>query len=230
MNNITENLFQGNRGIMSDAELEKVSKTRILLVGLGGLGGHLANSLTRLGIHAIALVDDDRFSVSNLNRQLFSSTETLGKYKTEAVSKELMKINPEIELTSYPIRIQEIDTAVFGKIDLIIDAVDDIKTKLYLEAVGKKHRIPLLHGAIGGWYGQIGLSLPGSNLLSDFYGDAPRGLEKALGSPTFIPPVIANLMIAEMIKFLCGRFPNLANQLMMVDVLNHDSRVVFKAR
>jgi len=230
MTNTTESFFQSNRGIMSETELEKVSQTRILLVGLGGLGGHLANSLTRLGIHSIVLVDDDRFSSSNLNRQLFSSTENLGEYKTDVVLRELKKINPDIELVAYHLPVQDIEVSVFDTVDLIIDAVDEIKTKLFLETMGKEHHKPLLHGAIGGWYGQMGISLPGSNLIHDFYGGAGKGLEKALGSPTFIPPIIANMMVAEMIKFLLGRSPNLANQMMMADLLNHEMRIVSKAR
>ena len=83
MTQIMESLFKGNRGILSETELEKVSQTRILLVGLGGLGGHLVNSLARLGVRSLMLVDYDRFSPTNLNRQLFSSTETLGKYKAD---------------------------------------------------------------------------------------------------------------------------------------------------
>ena len=217
-----------NRGIMSDIELEKIAGSRILLVGLGGLGGHIANSLVRLGVRSIAVVDFDHFTVPNLNRQLFSSLENIGKHKVDVIIENLVGINPKSEIIAYHVPVQEIDVSAFDETDMIIDAVDTIETKLWLEKVAQAHNKPLLHGAIGGWYGQVGISLPNSNLLHNFYQGANDGLERTLRCPTFVPPIIANIMVAEMVKYLLGRSPNLANQIMMVDMLHNDSRIVMK--
>jgi molybdopterin-synthase adenylyltransferase len=222
-----DNRFEKNTGIMTMAEMEKIAQTRVLLVGLGGLGGFVASSLARLGVRSLVLVDYDRFSSSNLNRQLYSSVDTLGKSKVDVLVGELKKINPDIEITAFLDSVYNLDASVYEKVGLIIDAVDEIKTKLFLENVGEKHRKPLLHGAVGGWYGQVGISLPGSQLLHDFYGNFSEGLEKTMGAPTFIPPIIANLMIAELIKFVNHRPATLTNKIMMVDTLNNVEKIVF---
>ncbi len=222
-----DNRFEKNTGIMTIAEMEKIAQTRVLLVGLGGLGGFVASSLARLGVRSLVLVDYDRFSSSNLNRQLYSSVDTLGKSKVDVLVGELKKINPDIEITAFLDSVYNLDASVYEKVGLIIDAVDEIKTKLFLENVSEKHRKPLLHGAVGGWYGQVGISLPGSLLLHDFYGSFSEGLEKTMGAPTFIPPIIANLMIAELIKFVNHRPGTLTNKIMMVDTLNNVEKIVF---
>ncbi len=224
----SDNRFEKNTGIMTLAEMEKIAQTRVLLVGLGGLGGFVASSLARLGVRSLVLVDYDRFSTSNLNRQLYASLDTLGKSKVDVLVGELKKINPDIEITAFLDSVYNLDASVYEKVGLIIDAVDEIKTKLFLETIGEKHHKPLLHGAVGGWYGQVGISLPGSHLLQDFYGSSSDGLEKSLGAPTFIPPIIANLMIAELIKFIAHRPGVLTNKIMMVDTLNNVEKIVFK--
>ena len=222
-----DNRFEKNTGIMTMAEMEKIAQTRVLLVGLGGLGGFVASSLARLGVKSLVLVDYDRFSPSNLNRQLYASVDTLGKSKVDVLVGELKKINPDIEITAFLDSVYNLDTSVYEKVGLIIDAVDEIKTKLFLETISEKHHKPLLHGAVGGWYGQVGISLPGSSLLHDFYGIVSEGLEKTMGAPTFIPPIVANLMVAEMIKFVNRRPGVLTNKIMMVDTLNNVEKIVF---
>lgn len=222
-----DNRFEKNTGIMTMAEMEKIAQTRVLLVGLGGLGGFVASSLARLGVKSLVLVDYDRFSPSNLNRQLYASVDTLGKSKVDVLVGELKKINPDIEITAFLDSVYNLDASVYEKVGLIIDAVDEIKTKLFLETISEKHHNPLLHGAVGGWYGQVGISLPGSSLLHDFYGIVSEGLEKTMGAPTFIPPIVANLMVAEMIKFVNRRPGVLTNKIMMVDTLNNVEKIVF---
>jgi molybdopterin/thiamine biosynthesis adenylyltransferase len=218
--------FENNLGIMSPDEWEKLAQTRILLVGLGGLGGHIAASLVRLGIRSMILVDFDRFELSNLNRQLFSSHATIGKFKTDVVQEELKKMNPGLELAVHRIPVEKLDPPVFDAVDLIIDAVDGIPTRLFLQNIATMHQKPLLHGAVGGWYGQIGLLLPGTSLLSEMYQDASEGIGSSLGSPTFTPAVVANLMVAEFVKYSLGRPQALVNQIMTIDLLNHEYRVV----
>lgn len=223
-----DNRYEKNKGIMNEEEMEKIAQTRVLLVGLGGLGGFVASSLARLGVRSVVLVDYDRFSTSNLNRQLYSSVDTLGKSKVDVLVTELKKINPDIGITAFLDSVYNLDDAVFEKVGIVIDAVDEIKTKLFLETLSEKHHKPLLHGAVGGWYGQVGVSLPGSHLLHDFYGASVQGLEKTMGAPTFIPPIIANLMVAEFIKYVAPRPGVLTNQILMVDTLNNSESIVFK--
>lgn len=220
--------FERNLGIMSESEWVSLSNSKVLIVGLGGLGGHIADSLVRLGVRSIILVDYDRFDPTNLNRQLYSSTETIGKFKVDVIFEAMGKLNPEVELSKYCLRVQDLDPVVFECVDIIIDAVDDIETKLFLEKTASRYQKPLLHGAVGGWYGQIGLLMPGSFLLKGLYEDASVGAERWLGSPTFTPAVVANMMVSEWVKYVLHRPEVLIDQIMMIDLLHHQYRVVIK--
>lgn len=211
-----------NKGIIDDSTLQRIKQIRLLVVGAGGIGGHLANHLVRLGVKTIHLCDYDVFQASNLNRQLFSSLAVLGQRKVDVVARAISGIRPDVTIVSHPCSIEDIDSSIWEEIDIVLDAVDSIKTKLNLEDMAKKHNLPLVHGAVAGWYGQIGIIMPGSNVLHHFYKDSEYGLEKELGSPTFIPSVVAGMMVSELIKFLQGQDKALINKIMMVDALNHD--------
>ncbi len=220
--------FEKNFGIITQHDFLKLRNIRVLIVGLGGLGGHIANNLVRLGVMSIDMCDHDAFEITNLNRQLFSSHATIGQYKVDVVKASLLAINPDINVNIDAVRVQELDDHVFDNIDLMIDAVDDIATKLYLEHVACKHGKPLLHGAVAGWYGQIGLVMPESYLLQELYQGKHQGLERTLGSPTFTPAVVASMMTCEFVKYIMGHEQALINKIMMIDLLNHDYRVLLE--
>ena len=211
-----------NRGIIDDSTLQRIKQLRLLIVGAGGIGGHLANHLVRLRVKAIHLCDYDIFQTSNLNRQLFSNLAVLGQRKVDVVARAISGIRPDVTIVSHPCSIEDIDSSIWEEIDIVLDAVDSIKTKLNLEDMAKKHNLPLVHGAVAGWYGQVGIIMPGQNVLHQFYKDEKHGLEKELASPTFIPSIIAGLIISELIKYIQDQDKALVNQIMMVDVLNHD--------
>jgi len=220
--------FDRNFGIMTESLWEEICQTKVMLVGLGGLGGHIANSLARFGIRSLILVDFDCFELSNINRQLFSTHSTLGQSKTAVFLDELPKINPNIALIAYPSRIQDIDVSVFDTVDIVIDAVDDISTKLFLETIVSMHHKVLLHGAVGGWFGQIGILTEEAHLLSELYGKSAFGDEKSLLNPAFAPAIVANMMVSEFVKYRMGNAEALVNKIMMLDLLHHDYRVVLQ--
>ncbi len=220
--------FEPILGILSPEQFARIEATTVLLVGLGGLGGHVANGLVRLGVKRLFLVDDDVFEEKNLNRQLFATHDTIGHYKVDAVKQALLSVNPDAELFVFRKRIEQIESSVIAGSDLIVDGVDDIKTKCLIEAMAKAHGKPLLHGAIGGWYGQLGLILPGADLLKMLYGDQEAGLEKVLKCPTFTPAVVANLMVSEFVKFVTDQKGVLRNRILSVDVLNHSYDILLK--
>ena len=224
----TDERFEKNLGIFSPEDLKKIINTKVLIVGLGGLGGYLANSLCRLGVRHITIVDSDSFVNSNLNRQLFSTIEAIGKKKVDVVAHELYKIYPEIHLEKYAAAIEQIDCEIFRNIDVVFDAVDVIRTKLFLEEMCHEYERPLIHGALGGWFGQVGISMPKSNLLKDFYDRAISGLEKNMGAPTFIPPLVASYMVVQFVLLCLERKEALVNQILNIDAFNNDLSLVYK--
>ncbi len=220
--------YSKNMGIINLEEHIKITQTKVLVVGLGGLGGFIASSLVRLGVKELVIVDFDKFDESNLNRQIYSTTSSIGKSKAEVTKKNLEDINPSVKIKKVETRYDDtIDKSILDDIDIIFDAVDNIETKLILEKHSSLYNIPLIHGAIGGWYGQVGVIMPNSNILSEIYMNKTKGIEDTLKSPTFIPGIVGNMMISEFIKFILGKGA-LVNQILYIDVLDHEYRIIYK--
>jgi molybdopterin/thiamine biosynthesis adenylyltransferase len=220
--------YSRNMGILNQEEFLIVKKTKILVVGAGGLGGYIASSLVRLGVEQIIIIDFDNFEKSNLNRQIFSSTQTLNKSKVEVTKEKLLEINPSAKIKIMHLRYDNnIDKNLYNNIDIVFDAVDNIETKLLLEDHCTIYNKPLVHGAIGGWYGQMGIILPNAYILKDIYKDKVSGVEKILKSPTFIPGIVGNMMISEFLKFILKK-ESLVNKILFIDVLDHEYRVIYQ--
>lgn len=212
--------FIENLGIMSEETYNKIINCKIMIVGLGGLGGYLANHLVRLGVNHLTLVDYDQYTLSNLNRQLFSSLETVGKYKAVIIKEQMHKINPQCMIEVALTDIKDISIAN-KKYDYIIDAVDNLDTKKYIVNLGKKLNIPILHGACAGWYGQVGWILPNCNLIEEIYGDAKKGIEEQLKNPSFTPAVVASMMASEFVKLIQDPKKATVNRILMIDLYNN---------
>lgn len=213
--------FIENFGIMTEKTYNKIINCKIILIGLGGLGGYIANHLVRLGVNNLKLVDYDRYTLSNLNRQLFSSMETVGRYKAEIIKGHLHKINPQCMVEVALSDIKDIQIADMKNFDYIIDAVDNPSTKIYIASLGKKLNIPVLHGACAGWYGQVGWILPNCSLIEDLYGDAKKGIEEQLKNPSFTPAVVASIMASEFVKFIQDINKATVNRILMIDLYNN---------
>ncbi len=213
--------FIENFGIMTEKTYDKIINCKVILIGLGGLGGFMANHLVRLGASNLTLVDYDRYTLSNLNRQLFSSMETIGKYKAEIVKEHLHQINPECTVEVGISDIKDIPIEDMRKFDYIIDAVDNPNTKIYIANLGKKLNIPVLHGACAGWYGQVGWILPNCSLIEDLYVNEVMGLEDQLKNPSFTPAAVAAIMASEFVKFIQDIKKATVNHILMIDLYNN---------
>ncbi len=219
--------FKDSLGILNEEQFERIKHARILLVGLGGLGGYIANGLVRLGVERFTLVDYDRFETSNLNRQLFSTPGNVGEKKADVLRQAMKEIYPDVSIEVHDGDLASLDDAPVQNADLIIDATDHVATKLDIERLGAEFEKPVLHGGIGGWYGQLGIITPGEKLISALYGDNEKGVEETLKCPTFAPAVIGNLMVVEALKFLAGMKHALINRVLFVDLLTHDYDILF---
>lgn len=215
-----------NLGVFDASEMGAVMDTTVVIVGLGGLGGMAANGLVRMGVKRLVLIDHDRFEETNLNRQLFCTRETLGMKKVYVAEEALHAIDPDCDIKVYADRFETLMPSVFEHSDIILDALDSIPLKLQLERIASRHGKPLVHGAVGGWYGQVGISMPASRMLEKYYRSKEEGAEAEEGSPTFTPGVIANLMVLETAKLLAGREEALRDSLLFFDLLTHELRTV----
>jgi molybdopterin/thiamine biosynthesis adenylyltransferase len=217
-----------NMNTLSQEENKSLKSFKVCVIGCGGLGGYVIEMLGRIGIGSITAVDYDEFDETNLNRQILANTTTLGRNKAMVSCERMKKVNPEITL--YPV--EEMfdnyngDRIIWGH-DLVVDALDDSGTKRLLGRLCSDQGIPLVHGAIGGWYGQVTTIFPGDETMELLYKDSNNpGIEKKLGNPSFTPALVAAAQVAEVMKVLLKKEGILRNKILYVDLLNMDFDVV----
>ena len=136
--NGSENIYVRTEMMLGENAVKVLKTSHAAVFGVGGVGGFVAEALARAGVGKITLIDSDRVSVSNINRQIIALHSTVGKYKTEAMKERIADINPECEVTAINEFYSEenpIDLSVF---DCIADCIDSVKSKLYL--IGEAHR------------------------------------------------------------------------------------------
>lgn len=216
--------YKRNESALSKKENLSLRDKKVCIVGCGGLGGYIIEMLSRLGVGNLTLVDGDKFEVSNLNRQLLSTPLNLGTSKAKAASDRVSLINPEVNVVVYDVFLDKSNARrIIEGNDLVIDALDGKEARLILEDQCEESGIPLIHGAIGGWYGQVGVIYPGSRILHQVYeGKAEKGIEEKLGNPAFTPALIASIEVSEAVKVLIGKETELKNKLLFIDILNNE--------
>lgn len=221
-NGILPARYQRNRNMISVAEQLLLFRSRIAVIGCGGLGGYIIEELARLGVGRLVAVDPDIFEEHNLNRQILSSPGTLGKAKVEAALARVNEINPAVTVT--PVK-DAFCTAngheLLKGVTVAVDALDSIAYRLELAEVCAQMQIPMVHGAIGGWYGHVVTQLPGDTTVQKIYRNwvEGKGIEKELGNPAFTPAVVASLQVAEVCKIVLGRGELLRRRKLSIDLL-----------
>ncbi len=127
-------------------DIEKLKNKTILVIGLGGVGGHAFESLIRSGIENIIVIDNDKIDITNLNRQTLAHQNTIGQYKTDIAKKLAYNINPNANIKTYQIFLDKnnIDEVFSNKIDFVIDAIDTIETKKLIIKTCLKEKTPFI--------------------------------------------------------------------------------------
>lgn len=215
--------YQRNRQTITVDKQLHLFRSSVVVIGSGGLGGYLIEELARLGVGRLTVVDPDVFEEHNLNRQLLSSPAHLGAPKVEVAAARVRDINPAV--TIIPMR--DAFSPANGRellagADAVVDGLDSITTRLELVEICRDLAIPLVHGAIGGWYGQVATQLPGEDISPYIFGRwaQPKGVETRLGNPSFTPAVVASLQVAETCKVLLGEGESLRHRMLMVNLLD----------
>ncbi|MGX8704904.1 MAG: tRNA threonylcarbamoyladenosine dehydratase [bacterium] len=132
--------------LIGEMGMERLKKSRVLLFGIGGVGGHCAEALARSGIGHLTLVDNDTVAESNLNRQLFATAETVGLPKLEAARARLLAVAPGLSLTLLPLFFlpKNADSVDFKEYDYVIDAVDTVAAKLEIVVRATAAGVPVI--------------------------------------------------------------------------------------
>lgn len=219
-----ESRYERNIPSITAAEQELLKDKKVAILGCGGLGGYLCEFSARLGIGKILVCDGDVFEESNLNRQILSTEGNLGTLKAEAAKAYIECTNPacRVEAVCQPFSAK--NASFLKDCDLVLDALDNIESRLLLEEYAEEFSIPLVHGAVSGWGGQVTLILPGARTLHKLYQDAAdaKGSIENARNKTVLPFTAAGCACLEMslaLKVLTGRSEAEDEALLVFDLL-----------
>ncbi len=213
--------YSRNLESFSRQEVESLFDKKVCVVGCGGLGGLLIQLLARMGVGHLTIIDGDLFAPSNLNRQVFSNQESLGKPKASYTKEMIKSINPETIVTAFDLMLDEKNgPGLIRGHDLVLDALDNLSSRRLLQQICEHSNIPVVFGAIGGFYGQVTVMFPGDKTFERIYPKDRPPHKDNLGNPPFTPALISSLMATQAVKFLTGKGSLLRNKLMFVDLLN----------
>lgn len=196
--------YERNVPALTEAECEALRRKRVLVVGCGGLGGHLIEMLARIGIGALRVVDGDVFEPSNLNRQLLSEVPTLGLSKAKAAAARINRVNPEVEVEAVTENMTEVNVhELLQGCDAVLDGLDNIESRRVLASACTRAGIPYIYGAVNGWVAQAAISMPGDHLVDILY---PKDVViKNKSVLSFTPALCASVQVSLCVKLLVGR-------------------------
>lgn len=220
-----KNRYIRNMNMLSKEDNEKLKTFKVCVVGCGGLGGYVIEMLGRIGITYITVVDGDTFDESNLNRQLLSDELSIGVNKAQKAKDRMKIVNSEVyvNVVNQPL-IEKNGTDILKNHSIVIDALDNVETRFIIQKLCKELNIPLIHGAISGWFGQVCTILPGDDTLNLIYKNN-KNIENKLGNPSFTPATVASIQVSETIKLLLNKGESLSKKLLLIDLLNNDYNI-----
>ena len=220
-NRILPMRYQRSLGTVGwDGQLALLRAT-VGIVGLGGLGGWIVEGLARMGAGRLILIDCDTFSENNLNRQALCWESNVGQPKTDAAVGRVREINPAVETVAHTVWADDESLpGLLAGAKIAVDALDTMPARFMLQRAAQSMGIPLVHGAIAGYIGQVMTIFPGDAGLFALYpeGKAPeRGAETVWGNPAATPMMIAAWQIHEVVKIITGRGQPIRHRMLFMD-------------
>ncbi len=230
--NLYAQLTDRNAGLVTEVEQKTLKETTVAVFGLGGLGGVIAEVLTRAGVGSLKIIDNDKFEPTNLNRQIFCFRDTVGKLKTEIAEAFLKKIDSQLKLQAFTQVTEENIDKILKDAAVAVLAIDSAKPCLIISRAARRLGIPLVEG----WaipYGNVRVITRDTPSLEEVYGFPTIGKEvkditdeeylqlkitmlarmkKIEGVETFYPP-------AAVEKIRAGRIPSFAPIVWLTAVL-----------
>ncbi len=224
-----ESIYTRTEAILGTEAIKRLRAARVIVFGVGGVGGFATEALARAGVGHITVVDSDKVSISNLNRQIIATQETVGMYKTDAIMQRIISINPDIEVK--PLRIfygeEMASDIVFSDYDYVLDCIDSVRSKLLLIESAVAAGVPVISSmGTGNKLDPTRLSVTdiskthtdplakvvrtelrkrGINHLKVVFSDEPpleSSAGRTPGSVPFVPSVAGLIMAGEVIRDL----------------------------
>lgn len=213
--------FLRNQGALTDEQQQLLQAGRVAVVGCGGLGGHVIEELVRVGVGRLHLFDPDVFCPSNGNRQLNALQSTMGHNKAEAAARRAADIHPFCAVQAHAADFRDLAPETSFQVDVVVDCLDNAAARHDLATLCGRRGLPLVHGAVAGWYGQVGVVLPGATLLERLY-PARASVSAPPAVLSFAVAVVASLQAAEAVKLLLGLPSALCDAWLHIDLKDCD--------
>lgn len=216
-----------NHDTLNSHEQYMLAKSTVAVIGCGGLGGYVLLMLSRIGIGSLVIVDPDTFDESNLNRQSFADIRTLGMPKTKAAADSIRLINPAVTVKAFQTAFNQSNASqILSDSDVVVDALDNLPDRKILTRLACQKKIPIVHGAIAGFEGQVMSILPeeegvyGNLFENSRDKDIPRKMnaESIMGVPSITPVFIASLQAMEVVKILLKRGNRFSRRMLYSDI------------
>jgi len=208
----------------------KLLNANIAIIGLGGLGCSVSQSLVASGIGKLILIDGDQVELSNLHRQPLHGIDDIGKSKVKSAEESLQKINSVTMIECVDEYLDESNAFDFiQKCDVVIDATDNIQTRQLIDQFSKQSKVPMIYGGLYRWEGQVGiLNVNGSPGYKELFPEPPSSGETCsdAGVLGMLPGVIGNIQSLEAVKLIVGIEPNLIGKLLIYDGKSHHSEII----
>lgn len=207
----------------------KLKNSTVLIVGLGGLGSAVSIYLASAGIGHLILIDNGVVELSNLQRQILYTVSDLDKPKAYVARNKLLQINPGIIIEAYNNEFnEELGAKLVNKSDVIVDALDNWKTRFLLDKLAFKYRKPLIHAGVEEFYGQLTTIIPGKTpcLRCIFHRVGNNGYKRKINVVATIPGILGVLEANEVIKIITGMGETMANKLLIYNGLTNEFTLI----
>ena len=199
----------------------------VAILGLGGLGGYALEYIIRLGVKKITIIDKDKIDNSNLDRQIISKIDNIGKSKVDEALKRIRQITNDIEINSYKEEFNDKNAYdILKNVDIVIDGFDNYKSRELASSVCSKLNIPFIYGSIREFYGMVSTIMPNDNTLEKIYKNYKEEVEKKYYIPSFMPALIASIQVSECMKIINKEKDILQNKILTINTLNNEYKIL----
>lgn len=209
---------------------KKLINSKIVIVGMGGLGCPAAQYLVASGVGCLKIIDGDIVELSNLHRQPIYNVNDIGKKKVVVAKEKLNQLNKNAVIETNEKYLDEKNAnELLENNDVIIDATDNIKTRLVIDKFSKKLKIPMVYGGLYKFEGQVSIfNANGSKGYKEIFSKNASGGQTCedAGVLGMLPGIIGNIQALEAIKLLVGIKPNLIGKLLIYDGLKHTTEII----
>ncbi len=206
--------------IFGEEGQKKLKSSRVVVVGVGGLGCTSSIYLAAAGVGKLVLVDKDVVELDNLNRQILHWTRDIGRPKVESAVEKLMELNPEIDVEGIAMEVNE-DTIydIIKEADVVVDGLDNWSTRTVVNKACVKLRKPFVHAGVHGLYGQLTVVIPYESPCLQCIVPAATIKPRSETFPVLgtTPAILATLQAQETIKLITGYGKPLIGKLLIFD-------------